>query len=298
MLPLCLPRRVASLRYFSIIGVTLVICFVLAVVAHSSTAGLPHLHELKYFATGIDAVNGLTLFIFAFLGHGLCFRLFDEMRHPSARDLLLDACGSVSLIGMLCFVVGFFGYAEFGLDISGSILKYYHVRSDPMMLAAYMGILLKICVAYALSGQACRLPIFYILKNDIDSCPYQLHLGITAPLCVCSLILGLLMPDINIGFNLLGSMCGGVLAFLLPSFLVYLGGWTLHRVGWVRMGLTYVNMIAGVLAIVFGTAVTIGDMVKRYGWAAAGTYERGVVRVAAHEVALLGAWWHATHTGR
>lgn len=81
-----------------------------------------------------------------------------------------------------------------------------------------------------------------------------------------SLILGLLVPHIDIVLNLLGSICGGVLAFLLPSFLVmYLGGSTLHRVGWVRMGLTYVNIIAGVLAIVFGTAVAIGDMVKRCG---------------------------------
>lgn len=136
MLLLCLPRRVASLLYFSIIGVTLVVCFVLAVVAHSSMAGLPQVHELKYFATTIDAVKGLTLFIFSILGHGLCFHLFDAMRHPSARDLLLDACRNISLIGMLYFVVGFFGYVEFGLDISGSILKYYHVYSDPMMLAA------------------------------------------------------------------------------------------------------------------------------------------------------------------
>ena len=266
MLLLCLPRRVASLRYFSIVGVTLVIYFVFAVVAHSSMAGLPHLHDMKIFASGIDAVNGLTLFIFAFLAHGLCFRIFDEMRVPSARNLALDSCGSVSLVSILYFIVGFFGYAEFGLDISGSIFKYFSVRDEPMMCVAYIGILLKICVAYALSGQACRLPVYYILRRNIDTSPYWLHFCITIPICLCSFVLGLFVPDINIVFNLLGSICGGILAFLLPAFFVmYIGGWTLKRVGWVRLGLTYLNIIAGVVAIVFGTAVTIDGMVQKYG---------------------------------
>ncbi|KAG5488191.1 hypothetical protein LSCM4_08170 [Leishmania orientalis] len=264
MVPLCLPRRVASLRYFSIAGVTLVICFVLAVVVHSSMAGLPHVHELKHFSTGIDAVNGLTLFIFAFLGHGLCFRVFDEMPSPSATNLFIDGCGSVSLIGVLYFSVGFFGYAEFGLNISGSIFKYYHIRSDPLMLAAYIGILLKICVAYALSGQACRLPIYYVLNRNIDFSSRLLHVGITLLLCVCSLAMGMLVPDINIVFQLLGSICGGVFAFLMPAFFVmYLGGWTVTRVGWVRVGMTYLNIITGVVAVVFGTAMAINDMMQR-----------------------------------
>ncbi|KAG5487947.1 hypothetical protein LSCM1_08262 [Leishmania martiniquensis] len=258
MLPLCLPRRVASLRFFSIVGVTLVIFFVLAVVVHASMAGLPHVHELKRFSTGIDAVNGLTLFIFAFLGHGLCFRLFDEMRTPSARHLCIDGCGSIALIGVLYVLVGFFGYAEFGPDIGGSIFKQYHVRSDPMMLAAYIGILLKICVAYALSGQACRLPIYYILKKNLDVCSRELHLSITVPLCASSLALGMLVPDINVVFHLLGSICGGVFAFLMPAyFVMYLGGWTLKRVGWARVGMTYLNIITGVVAVVFGTAMAI-----------------------------------------
>ncbi|KPA74947.1 amino acid permease putative (AAT18) [Leptomonas pyrrhocoris] len=266
MLLLCLPRRVASLRYFSIVGVTLVVYFVFAVVAHSSMAGLPHLHDMKLFASGIDAVDGLTLFIFAFLGHGLCFRLFDEMRVPSAMNLLKDGCGSVTLVGVLYFIVGFFGYAEFGLDISGSIFKYYEVRSDPMMCVAYIGIMLKICVAYALSGQACRLPVYYILRRDLDTSPYWLHFCITIPICLCSFVLGLFVPDVNIVFNLLGSICGGVLAFLLPAFFVmYLGGWTLKRVGWWRLGMTYLNIVAGVVAIVFGTAVTIDGIVQKYG---------------------------------
>lgn len=265
MLLLSLPRRVASLRYFSIIGVTMVIYFVFAVVAHSSMSGLPHVGEMKMFASGIDAVNGLTLFIFAFLGHGLCFRLFDEMPAPSARHLAIDGCGSVTLVGSLYFIVGFFGYAEFGLSMSGSIFQYYQVRSDAMMCVAYIGILLKICVAYALSGQACRLPIYYILGRNIDSSPYWLHFLITIPVCVCSLIVGLFVPDINIVFNLLGSVCGGVLAFLLPSFFVmYIGRWTLQRVGWFRLSMTYLNIIAGVVAIVFGTAVTIQGIVQDY----------------------------------
>ncbi|KPI82656.1 amino acid permease putative (AAT18) [Leptomonas seymouri] len=266
MLLLCLPRRVASLRYFSVVGVMLVVYFVFAVVAHSSMAGLPHLSDMRLFATGIDAVNGLTLFIFSFLGHGLCFRLFDEMPVPSAMNLLKDGCGSVSLVGALYFIVGFFGYAEFGLDISGSIFKYYKVREEPMMCVAYIGIMLKICVAYALSGQACRLPIYYILHRNIDTSSYWLHLCITIPICVCSLVLGLFVPDINIVFNLLGSICGGILAFLLPAFFVmYLGGWTLKRVGWLRLGLTYLNIVAGIVAVVFGTAVTIDGMVQTYG---------------------------------
>lgn len=173
----------------------------------------------------------------------------------------------------LYFVVGFFGYAEFGLDISGPILKYYHVRSDPMTLAAYTRIPLKICVAYALSGQACRVSIYYLLRKDIDSCSlsptHQLHLGITGPLCVGSLDLGpararhqhCAQPawQHRRGCPCLSrhrrfSGCTSVAGRCSAS-----DGSELGRG---REGLTYVNIIAGVLALIFSAAVTIGDIAK------------------------------------
>lgn len=287
MFCLCIPRRVASLRYFSIVGVCLVIYFVFAVVARSAVSGLPHVHEMRLFASGLDAVNGLSLFIFAFLSHGLALRMAREaytshnarriravgaaaarLEKPfsTGRMLAIDSACSVALVGVLYFVVGFFGYAYVGPTIRGSIFQYFDVRSDTMMCVAYIGILLKICVAYALSNQACRLPIYYIARRSVDTVPFWQHFIVTCCVCTLTLILGLFIPDISIVFNLLGSICGGTLAFLLPVYFVcYIGGWTVKNVGLFRIAMSALNLIAGVVAIVFGTAATIEQTVKTYG---------------------------------
>lgn len=164
MVSLCVPRRLSSLRYFSVVGVALIILFMIAIIYNSCAHHLPHLDELRMFSSGLDAVNGLTLFIFAFLGHGLAFRMFDEMPKPSARNLTIAGGGSVTLIAILYYLVGFFGYADIGNVVSGSIFKYYNVRENTFMLVVYIGVILKICVAYALCIQGCRLPIYYILR--------------------------------------------------------------------------------------------------------------------------------------
>lgn len=266
MLCLSIPRNIASLRYFSVIGVVFVVYFVICVVVNSCRNGLPHLNEMEMFSTGMDGVNGFTLFIFAFLAHGLLFRLYTESSKPSAKKLAFDGGCSVTLVATLYYITGFFGYADIGPTITGSIFKYYNIYDNPMMFVAYLFLIVKVCIAYALCNQACRLPIFYCLRRDIDQSPFWVSLVITIVINVVALILGLFIPDINIVFNLLGSICGGILAFLFPSFYVmYLGGWTVKKVGWFRVGCTYLTIIAGVVSIVWGTASTIFNMVLTYG---------------------------------
>lgn len=266
MYALTLMRNAASLRYFSFFGVVLVLYFVFAVVIRSSLNGMPHLHDMKLFASGLDAVNGITLFIFSFMGHSLVIRLYDEMPNPSAKHLAIDGGCSVLIVGIFYFLVGFFGYADIGPTIEDSLFKYYSIHKDVMMMLAYIGMLLKVCVGYALVTQACRISVLFSLHlPHIDVIPYWQLWLVNTVICLVSLMLGLFIPDVSIVFNLLGSLCGGVLAFLLPVYLVfYIGGWTLTKVGWWRWGMSYLNLVTGVFAVVFGTGVTIQGVAQQY----------------------------------
>lgn len=70
---------------------------------------------------------------------------------------------------MVCYtlyiLVCIFGYFDFGSkNLSGkSILKMYKPLKDIYVLVAYVGVMIKLCVAYALQSNGARNSIYYMI---------------------------------------------------------------------------------------------------------------------------------------
>ncbi|ORC87342.1 putative amino acid transporter [Trypanosoma theileri] len=266
MFSLSLPKEINSLRYASVVGVTLIVFFVICMIVHAATHGLKggFSSDIRLFNSGIEAINGLSLFIFAFICQVNCFEIYEEMRNPSPRRMTRDSLLSMTGVGILYFLAGFFGYADFGAGASESVLRLYSPQSDVMMAIAYIGMAVKLCVGFAICIQPSRDAVYYVLHwGKTSDVPTWRNLLVSGFLALAALILGLFIPNISVVFGFLGGVCGGFLAFIFPAlFHMYAGNWSLGEVGWMNFIATYLLLISGVIAAVFGTAVTIYGEVR------------------------------------
>ncbi|ESL08194.1 amino acid transporter [Trypanosoma rangeli SC58] len=261
MFSLSLPKEINSLRYASVIGVACLIFFAVCMVMHAASNGLKGgmSSNLSLYGNGTTSLNGLSLFIFAFICQVNCFDVYEEMRDPSPNRMTRDTTLSMVCVGLLYFFAGFFGYADFGNAVTGSVLRLYDPKNDILMAISYVGIAFKLCGGFALCIQPSRDAIYYVLRwgktSDVSTWRNVLVSGFLA---LAALILGLFIPSITVVFGFLGSVCGGFLAFLFPAFFyMYSGNWSLKEVGWANFIATYSLIFLGVFTVVFCTALTI-----------------------------------------
>ncbi|KAH9578957.1 Amino acid transporter [Trypanosoma melophagium] len=263
MLPLVLPKRVNSLRYVSAVAVIFVVYFVVMIVVHSSLHGLDNIHHIdgetiKLVNTGNAAISGLGVFMFAFVCQINCYEVYWEMKNRSVKNFTLCAALAMGLCCILYIFTVFFGYVEFGNEVQGSILLMYNPVAEPLVMVGYVGMLIKLCAAYALQTMACRNAIYHVIRWEVATIPYWKHFIAVILLSLVVLIFGLFIPNINTVFGFVGAICGGFLSFVFPAlFYLYSGGWTLQSVGWFDYVFTHVLLTAGVVGIVFGTIATI-----------------------------------------
>ncbi|RNF08874.1 putative amino acid transporter, putative,amino acid permease [Trypanosoma conorhini] len=258
MLPLVIPKEVNTLRYFSAIGVAFVVYFAVLIVVHACNNGLPKRSEMRLVSSGNVAMEGIGAFVFAYLCHAVAFPAYFEMKVRSTRQLLLSAALSMTACSVVYWTTGFFGYMEFGKGVAESVLYMFDPVAEPLMMVAYVGLIVKLCVSYALNMIPCRNTVYYILGWDINALPYWKHIATVTLISAFVLLCGLFIPRISTAFDLAGALCGGFIGFIYPAlFYMYSGGWTLRNVGWFHYTMTYISLIAGVISVVFGTGATI-----------------------------------------
>lgn len=267
MLPLSIPKEINSLRYFSIIGVSCMMYFVIIIIVHAGMNGFKDgkaIHKVGMFKTGNNALVGFSNFLFAFLAQTNVFEVARETPNPTPRRVTIDMAVSQTICCVLYILAGVFGYLDFGEEITDSILLYYNVRSDAKVAVAYVGIAIKMCVGFAICMQPSRDAVYYCLGwhfpmfKDIRTVPFWLNAAICTFMSIVALVLGIFIPSVNIVFGLVGSFCGGFLGFIFPAlFVMYAGNWGLKQVGWFHYICTYLLLIAGVIAVVFGTVAAI-----------------------------------------
>lgn len=266
MFPLVLPKQINSLRYVSAVGVTFIVFFVICIVENSaekiSKEGLPP--YIRLAASGNAAVSGLGLFIFAYLCQVNTFRIYYEMTpRRNINKLTLQGAVSCASCFTLYFLCGFFGYMDFGEEMTGSILLKFNPYKNPVFFVCYVGLIVKLCAAFSLNMLACRTALFSCLSMDVPSMSYWKHSIIGTCFAVPALLIGLFLSDITIVFDLVGSLCGGFIGFIMPAlFIMYAGEWSRKSVGWASFLGTYFLLFSGVVAVIFGTGNTIYNTVR------------------------------------
>ncbi|KEG06524.1 putative amino acid transporter PAT1 [Trypanosoma grayi] len=274
MLPLVIPKHINSLRYVSMVGVGFIVYFVLLTIVHSCMNGLLENVQninvvgdatdegIHMFGTGNRALDGLGVFMFAFMCHLNSFEMYWDMTHRNASRFTLYSGIALIFCFFAYFLTSVFGYLDFGSRVTDSILLMYDPVKKPVVMVAYIGILVKLCASYALNALVSRNTIYYAVGWDVDSVPFWKHCVIVIVLSSVMLLCGLFIPKINTVFGFVGAVCGGLTSFIFPAiFMMYAGNWTLRSVGWTHYTLTYALLVVGVICLVFGTGSAIYSVV-------------------------------------
>lgn len=261
MLPLVFPKKVNSLRYVSTFGVLFIVYFVICMIVHSATHGMkdPAIREeMIPVRTGNEALEGLGVFLFSLMVQLNAFDIFFEMRKKTVFHFTLYTTFATGTCVVLYVLSGVFGYADFGDKVRDSVLSLYDPVKEPYMAVGYIGIIVKICVAFALHMIPFRDAIYHFLRWNPEEVPYWRHCLVMAIPATAALLCGLFIPTINTVLGLLGSFCGGIIGMIMPAlFYMYAGNFSLREVGWLNYCATYLLMAGGVVSVVFGTVTTI-----------------------------------------
>lgn len=183
MLPLVVPKHIDSLRYASTFAVTMMTYFVTVIIVHSAINGFPLNRgnvkvsgrrdkgsegaDVFLFRTGNDAMTALGVFMFAYVCQINALEVFLDMRPElrTPRNFTYAATIGMLICGTLYLLVCVFGYFDFGAAKlqDKSILLMYKPLDEPYMMVAYVGVLIKLCVSYALLSMASRNAVYYVI---------------------------------------------------------------------------------------------------------------------------------------
>ncbi|CAD2221543.1 transmembrane amino acid transporter [Angomonas deanei] len=260
MLPLCIWKKIDSLRFASVVGVLFMIYFVICLVENSgrylNKNGWPK--DMKYVNTGNSVCRTLGTIIFACQVQMNAFEIYHESANPSSRTMFRNASFAMGLCGVLYVIAGVLGYAHFGSKVQSSILLQYQPRVDKEFWPAYFGIIFKLCIAYALHQLPMRDGLYYFLKLDVEKMNWCLNAAICAVLAAVNLILGIFIPDLSVVLGLTGSLTGSFIAFIIPAFLyMYCGNWHLRSVGFLMYFGTWFLLLVGGIALTWGTIASL-----------------------------------------
>lgn len=269
MLPFVIPKHIDTLRYVSTFAVLFMVYFVVVIVVHSFTNGLPtNIHNVSVgrddnadvvlFNSGNKAINGLGVFMFVYVCQINGLEVYWDMKERTIKRYTLGCALGLSLCFVLYAATAFFGYMDFGKNATKSVLLLYNPVEEPAVMVGFIGVLVKLCVSYALVAMACRNAIYHAIGWDADALPYWKHTIAVVCISIVMLLFGLFIPGIQVVLGFAGSITGGVLGFIFPAlFIMYAGNWTWRKVGALNYICTYFLLLSGVVCMVFGTGATI-----------------------------------------
>jgi amino acid permease len=267
MLPLSLAKEINTLRYASMVGIMATFVLMSAVVAHCVLDNQPRdkpKETTNYAVFNLNMIMALPIITFSFCCQTNCFEIYTELSKRSVRRMTLSAAVSMTICTCIYIVVGSAGYIDFHNAVHGNILKNYSPVGTPYLEVAFVAISITLTMAFPICIFPTRDAFIQLFGyKDAYTVPPKVRLLISFVLASASLVVGLFTPGVKVLFDLLGGVCGSSLSFILPAiFALRAGDWTVARVGWTDVILTWALLIVGIIVGVLGTVVPIVQMIQ------------------------------------
>jgi amino acid permease len=221
MLPLSFYQQVSSLRLVTLLstgGVVLLALVLLLQGGFALAEGTLQPMELTRWDGGI--LLCLPVVIFSFSCQANLFEILEEQidqrRATDFRIVNIAMC----IDTFVYTAIGVAGYALFGADVDGNVLRNLDLHR-PLHVLAQLAIGISLCLSYPL----CIIPARFTLKDMLfkddatvaESAFAPRSALITLGLVVSSLLFAILVPSISELFTVLGSTTGALIAFILPA---------------------------------------------------------------------------------
>lgn len=226
LLPLVLYRRVESLRFSSAVSVLLAVVFVAISTVMAFAALLqgktqtPRLFpELNKQVSFFDLFTAVPVIVTAFTFHFNVHPISSELGKPF--KMIKATRISILLCAAIYFAVGFFGYLLFGESIASDILVNFDRSSDNPLLnyAVRLSYALHLVLTFPLLNFSLRANVDELLfpKKPVLAGDKPRFLCLTLFLLGSIYVAAILIPDIWIFFQYVGSTTAVCLAFIFPA---------------------------------------------------------------------------------
>lgn len=266
LLPLCLVDKLSKLRMTSLLGLValellVIVTFVLVFQkgVHPSLGSFPY---TKSFVPSSPKgpLRGVPLLVFAFSCHSNAPSIYNELENQSYRRMAKVSRRSAITALITYLVMGVSGFAIYGQSLVPNVLFNFtsDLKHSVLLLIAFIGILIGVILSFPMNIFPCRTSVEHALFPDATITPAQ-SVGISVGLVLASLCIGLKIPSLAILFSFTGSTCGAFVAFIGPGLFVLL--LLPSPLTDSRKIKALVLFIVGVFIAIFGTAVTIAEMI-------------------------------------
>merc|ERR1711990_947978 len=228
VLPLGLLRDMSSIAFFAYFSSCFYVIFIFVVIYRSIQNGLLTLDWLSqielFIPSGIFKV--LPIFALAYTCQSQLFIIYSTMDNPPISRIRGIMTKMLTIVGTVYSVIGLLGYSMFQSDIKGNMLLNY--ESSTLLKMIKFGFAVSVVVGFPLMIYPCRQSIFtlFIQKSiryqslqDSDSTyiPPSVFRSLTLGIVCLTMIVAILIENVETILGLNGALMGTFIAFILPA---------------------------------------------------------------------------------
>jgi amino acid permease len=266
MIPLSLPRTTSALKYASAFGVAAIsVVMAYAIGRGLLAADVKNLAPLQT-TTFMSFSIGTSLLFFGFNNQFNTIEFYSEMKEGerTPRRFTIILLFTMVFMGVAYIVMGLSELMEFGSAVTGNVLNSYD-GGAPIAAMMIVAVLVKVTLSYPLLLFPTREALLHLVGvHDVKSSPKAKYYAATFLIATASFVIGVVLPNVVTLFGLIGSLCVGTFAFILPSLYFWKFS-ILNRLSggsgdilvvpqWVHIVANAVNFIVGCFIVIAGTA--------------------------------------------
>lgn len=265
VLPLCLLRNLDSLASMSACSIGFYFFLITVVFWYA----FPKLMDGSWYHVAelwrpSGALQVLPIYVLGLSCQSNVFEIYDSIPDPDVPKMRSVVNHALNLCCALYISVGFLGYVAFtDQDLSGNLIMSF--PNSHLTEGIKMFFTVSLAISFPLVIFPCRTSIHSLLYRRSNPSSFDLvgnympesrFKGITIGILTVSLVVGILIPNIEFVLGLLGSTMGVLIALILPSLLFIKVNSKASVERLVAQGI----MLMGVVLIVTGTYLNVAHI--------------------------------------
>jgi len=269
MVPLCMMRNISSLSSFNAISMVFYSFFILVIVSLSlgNFISMKWLQEINFWRPA-GFFHCLPIILLAFSCQTQVFAMYSALPDPNMMTMTQIINKAVDLVSLIYIVVGSFGYIAFyTVGVKGDLL---HSFSHGLLTDGIKtGFWISVIFSYPLMAFPVRAAInsFLFSKPSRKGIPHQVITTasdyispdkfnyITIGVLSGTLVIGILIPNIETVLAITGALVGTSLCFIYPSALFLKSGASGRLKPFAQ-----IVMICSILTMLASTATVLSGM--------------------------------------
>ena len=228
--PICLMRKMDSLKYTSFGGLAAVLYLVFLTVWNFFRNNDSSITKIPLFADFSFAMcSAYSVFVFAFTCHQNILPIQNESEDNTPSGMMSIIGSSVGSSTILYLIVSIFGAATYGNSVEKVILNSFPLSEIPFIIARFMYVFLLV-LSFPLQVFPCRICIQKMTSsaapNFTQNFSRWIYLISTFGIIALCAGIGALEYDVNKALGWVGATAGTFICYFLPAVIynkLYLG---------------------------------------------------------------------------